>query len=88
MSSMKYIKRYKNKCITKICQANKFSTPTAAIRFNLLYFPCYFIISSLTTVSGYSYVSLNLVTVPTVGILINFVTQLTNLHAKRTVWEI
>ena len=32
-------------------------------------------------------VSLNLVTVPTVRILINFVTQLTNLHEKRTVWE-
>ena len=81
-----YIKRYKQqKWTLKTCYAIKsFQKPTIAIRFNLLqdcpsgppFVLAVLFIPSFTFLSGYFYVSLNLVAVPRVRILIKFLSQL------------
>ena len=88
--ALRYIKRYKqqqnmNWELWYNCKASKFSESTFAnIRFSLLQVcpsaPS-FVLSVLFiplfhVLSGYFYVSLSLVALPTIWILINFVTQL------------
>ena len=80
-----YFKRYKQqKWTLKNCNVKKFSKTTVSIRLNLLQVypsvnPFVFavlLIPFFNILSGYCHVWLNSVTVPTVWILINFVTQL------------
>ena len=80
-----YFKRYKQqKWTLKNCNVKKFSKTTVSVRWNLLQVypsvnPFVFavlLIPLFNILSGYCHVSLNSVTVPTVWILINFVTQL------------
>ena len=80
-----YFNRYKQqKWTLKNCNVKKFSKTTVSIRLNLLQVypsvpPFVFVVLSIHSfniLSGYCYVWLNSVTVPTVWILINFVTQL------------
>ena len=81
-----YIKRYKQqKWTLKTCYAiTSFQNPTIAIHFNLLqvcpsgppFVLAVLFIPSFKFLSGYFYVSLNLVAVPRVRILIKFLSQL------------
>ena len=86
MSQKPYIKHFKRqKWTLKNCQANNFSKTTIAVRFNPLhvcpFVPPQFLFAVLFIPSCYLFisffnVSFKLVTVPTVWILVNFVTQL------------
>ena len=85
MSPKHYITRYKQQNWTlKNCWANKFSKTTIAVCFNLLHI-CASVLSllfdmsfipSFNVLSGYFDGSLNLVAVPIVWVLINFLIQL------------